>query len=128
MNTDVGVYMRLHAMIKAATEAVPPDQAALSAGALQEAFLWHREAVRRKIPGTHQAEFEELFGDIQLGPAPGPHNPLAAANASNRARTLLANLAGWVDGLVQEEKFKAEASSLAQQGQTGYDRPFHSED
>ncbi|MFC8871467.1 hypothetical protein ACFUAC_28135 [Streptomyces sp. NPDC057148] len=128
MDSEVGTYIRLHSMIKAAIDAVPLDQAAVSGGALQEAFIRQREAVRRRLPDAYKEEFEEQFGSVQLDPVPGPYALMQGAGVSHQARTLLAELAGWVDGLVQEAKYKAETAYLAREGErAGYERPFHTE-
>jgi hypothetical protein len=88
---DIGRVLRLHGAITSTLAAVPIEQAGLTGEALPASYTRLRGEAIDIIPLKARDEFERLF----------PEDPKA-----NEARVLLATLAGWLGGFVDEARMK----------------------
>jgi len=126
----VGRLLRLKGAIDALVgpgEVKPDDLEGLAAG-----YGRMRKQVADLVKGSGlEAEFEALFPELgpvtNKGPGPGGlidwHHE--ATSTAKNAKGLLAQLAGWVDGLIAEEtmseRIQAEAAERVKREQPGFD-------
>src|SRR3546814_20247392 len=109
---DVGRFMRLRGAIKAALESVPVDHSS-AYEALAAAYSRLREQVSELV-GSGYPDFDDLFPDsVSTAGATGnisrdPMILFKQQEVASAARTLLGQLAGWMDGLIQEAQYSAQ--------------------
>ena len=124
---SLGQLLRLKGMTEAAGTAVAADGA--SAPALTESYIRLRDQIANLLQGDFADEFDAAFPVVEEVRQPMDH-PRAAARAAiiheaaaRRARTLLGQLAGWLDGLIAEAtleqrlRFEAEERVKAERRQ-----------
>ena len=116
-------------MVDSAATAIEADGA--SAPALTESYMRLREQVGNVLAGDLSDEFNATFPSIDLvqpPTSPQPHATAAwrvtAEPAARRARALLGQLAGWIDGLIEEQtlerRIRMEAEELAKRQRPGF--------
>lgn len=121
---NLGQLLRLRGVVEAATESVSIDGAA--APALTEGYGRVRALVRGSLDGYREliAEFEELFPEIDLAevqshPVAVDRARRALAAEANRAKALLDQLGGWLQGAIDEltldQKLQLEAEERVKQ-------------
>ncbi len=129
MTLDIGRLLRLKNMVDTAATSVEPN--AGSARALTDSYVRLREEVREMIADSElKHEFHRVFPGIAIQEAPNPSlagglalEDDARLNAeAQRARALLGQLAGWVQGLIDEQtlekRLQLEAEAKARK--TGF--------
>lgn len=109
----------MQGLAQAALESIDPGQAAMAGEAMASTYARVRSDVREAIPEQYLEEFDRLFpiAAVQpLGAGRGAliHSPTAEAQWFNMARALLASLAGWVNGFVEESRMRMEAQAYAE--------------
>jgi hypothetical protein len=125
-DVDLGKLLRLKGMIDSAASAVEADAA--SAPALTESYQRLREQVEKTLSGSDLlAEFQASFPELPTveGPTGSEHprevvsRARVAESAARKARALLGQLAGWVDGMIAErtleKRLQAEAVERVKQ-------------
>jgi hypothetical protein len=126
---DLGQLLRLKGRVDAAATVTEPDGSA--APALTESYMRLREQILKMLDGGDlSAEFNESFPEIEIVGSPGRHpRDVALAQMAHtvdarRAQTLLAQLAGWLDGLIQaetyEQRMRIEAEEKAKRQAPGF--------
>lgn len=108
---DVGKFLRLQGAIRAAHESIPPDHAVMGGTAMERAYERLRIEVQDAIPNEHLQEFDGLFPEHIGGFG---HSPRGEAERFHAARSLLASMAGWLDGYVQAARMEMEAQAYAE--------------
>jgi hypothetical protein len=121
---EIGWLLRVKNMIDAARGSIAPSAA--SARALTESYGQLRIEVLGLVSGTdEEEEFDRIFPDIPTADVPnmrlaGNSGKQQHANLESealRATALLAQLAGWVEGLIDEQllerRIHAEAEAKA---------------
>jgi hypothetical protein len=109
MPLELGPLLRLKAMTDEAASSLEPESA--SAPAFTEAYNRLRAAVRELVDKTPiEGEFLNFFPEIEQVSVSLSQHPREAVremvrfeSAAKQARLLLGQLAGWVDGLIQEQ-------------------------
>jgi hypothetical protein len=122
---DLGQLLRLEEAIKAAAGTdTEPDGA--SAVALTESYMRLRGQVLKFVKGSDlEAEFESTFPEIKITERP-PSDPFEVQAAiqegkfpARQAQSLLAQLAGWIGGIVREmtleQQMRLDAEARAKQ-------------
>ena len=111
---DLGRLLRLKGTVESAVSGVEIDW--MAAPGLTESYNRILDEVRGLVEGTSLAEELERFPEIENYRERGP-SPRAVAeggSAAKRAASMLGQLAGWLDGLIQEQtldqrlKYEAE--------------------
>ena len=112
---DIGRYIRLQGAIRASIDAVPEGQAPVAGMAMVNVYRRFRAEAKKVIPSDHAEEFDAMFpDDVAIQRANPRDDLLDSAARYTGARLLLATLAGWLDGFVQEAKMQIEADAYAQ--------------
>ncbi len=100
-------------------KSVPEGSSVTAGDALPNAYQKLREEVGTVIEDEQREEFERLFPPWSrpstAGSVRGGFDPLRAAAATNEARALLGQLAGWLEGFVSEVRMKLEADAYAKE-------------
>jgi hypothetical protein len=115
---DVPKYMRLRTAVRNALDSVGPDASSAFRG-LVDAYQRLRAEARDAVGDDLVKEFDDLFpATIDLGAAgTGNHSPTAMLKqqeVANTARTLLGQLAGWLDGFIEAAQFDARLQADAE--------------
>ncbi len=114
-DTSTGKLLRLRGAIQATLDALPPQQAAGEGEAMAGAYRRLRAEVCRVVHEEDEDEFKSLFpttvdrattivGSILMHPT---------ARYST-GRGLLASLAGWLDGYIEQARMAMEAQAYAE--------------
>jgi hypothetical protein len=120
---DVGRFIRLRSTVKAASTSIPKGQEAAAGAAFADAYRGLRAQVFETLPEPLRDEFTRLFPD-SVPPQPsgdvrGGGPLLAQAAQANAGRSLLEQMAGWLDGVVEsaehEMRLEAEARAYAEE-------------
>ena len=118
---DLGRLLRAKNMIESATTAVAAD--ASSARALTESYQRLRQTIRQLIEGEGlEGEFDQLFPEIDIAEAPtarlagrsGLQHNLELETDARRASTLLQQLSGWLNGMIQEQTLEQQIAANAE--------------
>jgi len=121
MSIDVGRFIRLRSTVKSASTSVPQGQEAVAGRALTDAYRRLRAEVAGAIPEPLSEEFSKLFPESVPPPGGGAGLGRLGAQAaeSNAARSLLEQMAGWLDGVVEsaehQMRIDAEAKAYARE-------------
>ena len=103
MSIDVDRFIRLRSTIRSSITALPKGQEVASGRAYEDAYRRLRPEVYENIPESLRQEFSNVCpesvpvipsGDVRGSPL------LQQAAHANAARSLLEQMAGWLDGLV----------------------------
>lgn len=126
MAPDLGQLLRLQGMIESAATSVEPEGS--SAPALTQAYARLRVQVRNLIGESDPslAEFDGAFPEIEVvelqilrDPADTMLHTMQHKPHATRAQVLLAQLAGWVSGLINdltfEQRLRIDAEARAKQ-------------
>jgi hypothetical protein len=121
---DLGKLLRLKGMVESAASAVDPAQPE-SAHAITDSYQRLRAQVGELVGGSDlEGEFTASFPEIDVARFEPRRGSLiaegaAALNAAQRARVLLGQLAGWLEGLIVErtlqQRIEAEAAERVKQ-------------
>lgn len=103
MSTDVEQFLRMQKAVDTTLEAFPIDKIALAGKALTDSYNSLRNEVKLTIPQALGEEFDRLFPELDPSPS-SDFNLLGAGEAANVARGKLALLAGWLKGIIEQEK------------------------
>lgn len=115
MSLDLGRYLRLRGAVmsvvegiaEAAAEAAPAE----SSEALVQSYRLLRAEVREQAGWEFVEEYDRLFPDWdELAPSSSA-SPLADYQ---RARLLLLQLVGWLEGFVEQAELETEARAYAE--------------
>jgi len=121
---SIGKLLRLQGMVNAAAQT---EAAADSAAALVRAYNGLREELLTSLESDEtfelREEFERLFPEIdepgELSPALLIESSARLGAAAYEGRTRLAQLGGWIQGLINEvtleERMRLEAEALARE-------------
>jgi hypothetical protein len=122
MSIDVERFIRLRSTVKSASTSLPKGQEVASGRALSDAYRRLRAEVAETIPEDLREEFSKLFPENVSFPPSGDVQGsalLQQAAQANAARSLLEQMAGWLDGLVEsaehQMRINAEAQAYAQE-------------
>jgi hypothetical protein len=115
MGFDLGTYLRLRDATMAVIEGVPEACCAGSGAAMVQSYTLLRAEVRSQAGWEHVEEFDRLFPEWD--DLPPPRSPRAAecpADDYHRARILLLQLVGWLEGFIEQTQLETEARAYAE--------------
>jgi hypothetical protein len=124
MEIDVERFIRLRNTVRSAAASVPMGQESAAGDVLATAFQRLRPEVLDTLPEALREEFTKLFPDDVLkqsggGGGLGPGRLRADAVQATEARSLLEQMAGWLDGVVEsaehQMRIEIEARAYAQE-------------
>jgi hypothetical protein len=112
MGFDLGRYVRLRDATMSVIEGVPETAAVEAAGAMVQAYRLIRAEVREQAGWEFVEEFDRLFPqwDALVAPGSGP----GTVDDYHRARTLLIQLVGWLEGFIEQAQLETEARAYAE--------------
>ncbi len=120
---DIERVMRLRGAILASLSAVPADQSSAFEG-LSASYERRREEVHQAVADSIPTEFDRLFPAAidRSGVGGGRLTPQAIfgqQEVASTARTLLGQLAGWLEGIIEgsqvRERMRLEAEAYARE-------------
>ena len=115
MGFDLGTYVRLRDAAMSVVEGVPEASSAESGPAMIQAYGLLRAEVREQAGWEHVDEFDRLFPEWgDLGPPWCAGTTPASAVDYHRARVLLLQLVGWLEGFVEQVQLETEARAYAE--------------
>lgn len=109
---EIGPYLRLRAAIEATINSIPDESQTSSGSALPKAYKRFRNDAVRLIPDEDIEQFLRLCPEWTQ-PLGGVQKPGTHARWFNEAKALLASLAGFLDGYVQETQLQINAEEYA---------------
>lgn len=120
MGIDAGRALRLKEMVDSVLASAGEDSRALQAKSLSDSYSRLR-AEARSIAEKESIteEFDRLFQDLQ-GEVPAARmssagfDPFEASSFANEAAAALAQLSGWLSGLVETARMTLEAQAYAE--------------
>ena len=117
--------LRLKGMVDAVVSAAPTEPSVTAAGALVETYRSTRNVCLKLVAGTEvEDEFEALFPLIApLGNIHALRDQIEIAAASDRARILLAQLAGWLGSWPSAEQLLDELVTALEAAEVQADGP-----
>jgi hypothetical protein len=115
MGFDLGTYVRLRDAAMAVVEGVPEASCADSGPAMIQAYGLLRAEIREQAGWEHVDEFDRLFPEWgDLGPPRCAGAMPGAAVDYHRARVLLLQLVGWLEGFIEHVQLETEARAYAE--------------
>jgi uncharacterized protein with von Willebrand factor type A (vWA) domain len=118
MSLDLGKLLRLREMIRSASTSVDADGD--GAAALTQSYARLRASVRDVVIDSNAdpGEFDAAFPEIDVVELPDRQHPrkmamrkMEYAPHAKRAQALLGQLAGWVNGLIEEMKIRQDQTT-----------------
>ncbi len=114
---DLGRLIRIAHTVRSAMDAVGPEQAATSGGAMPDAYVRLRPEVVDAIPAAMRDEFERICPQrgwgIGVGTGGSQRSPMHVASAYHEARAGLAGIAGWLEGYIAGEQAQQQIAANA---------------
>jgi len=115
MGFDLGTYVRLRDATMSVIEGVPEASCAESGAAMVQSYGLLRAEVRAQAGWEHVEEFDRLFPEWDdLAPPRSPEAMPGAAGDYHRARVLLLQLVGWLEGFIEQTQLETEARAYAE--------------
>ena len=115
MGFDLGTYVRLRDATMSVIEGVPEASCAESGAAMVQSYGLLRAEVRAQAGWEHVEEFDRLFPEWDdLAPPRSPEAMPGAAGDYHRARVLLLQLVGWLEGFIERTQLETEARAYAE--------------
>ena len=112
---DVARFLRLQGAIRAALDSVAEGNAVIGSDAMVASYMRLREEVWSAVPNEDKPEFDRVCPHNAIKGAGGRTDLRTAASHYSEARTLLAVMAGWLDGYVQHARMAMEAEATARE-------------
>ena len=115
MGFDLGTYVRLRDATMSVIEGVPEASCAESGAAMVQSYGLLRAEVREQAGWEYVDEFDRLFPewDDLAPPRPAEAAP-GTAHDYHRARALLLQLVGWLEGFIEQTQLETEARAYAE--------------
>jgi hypothetical protein len=119
-DVDLSRVIRLREAVRSILESIPDrpnvGELALVIGGLPVAYANLRNEASNLVPEDTRAEFNRLFPSVQPRPADYMNDvPIVTVGRGSEARTLLAQLGGWLDGFIVKARMQSEIDAYARE-------------
>ena len=114
MGFDLGTYVRLRDATMSVIEGVPEASSAESGPAMVQSYGLLRAEVREQAGWEYVDEFDRLFPEWHDLPPRSPHAKPCPGDDSHRARVMLLQLVGWLEGFIERTQLETEARAYAE--------------